>query len=138
MHFQQGNVRALPCIFTEFKHCTGSPLGKHACLHREEEEEGMSAGSSRGHAEAEEQEESEDQGQVFVMVGTGEARGQQAGGMWNPCKGRLLVMRIYSSQNGMSQLIEREDDLVLLSRGRTYGASSFCSQSVCLLQLDCW
>ena len=69
-------------------------------MHREEEEEGMNTSGS-GQAETEEQEEQEEQDQVFVVVGTGEERGQQAGGMWNPCKGRLLIIHIASKQNGM-------------------------------------
>lgn len=94
----------------------------------------MGAGSS-GHAEAEEQEEWEEQGQVFVMVGTGEERGQQAGGMWNPCKGRLLMMRVHSSQNGTSRLLEREEGfsvaVLLASRWRihhfVHSLCVFCS-----------
>lgn len=72
-------------------------LGK---LHRKEEEEAISASGS-GHAEAEEQEQCKAEGEVFVVVGTGEERGQQAGGMWNPCKGRLLLINIASKQKGM-------------------------------------
>ena len=60
----------------------------------------MSANGS-GHAEAEEEDQCEEQGEVFVVVGTGEERGQQAGGAWNPCKGRLLLINIASKQNGM-------------------------------------
>lgn len=61
-------------------------------MHREEEEDGATPSSS-GQTEAEEQE-------VSVVVGTGEQRGQQAGGAWSPCKGRLLVIHIASKQNG--------------------------------------
>lgn len=59
----------------------------------------MGAGGS-GQAEAEEQERLEEQGQVFVVVGTGEERGQKVGGVWSPCKGRLLMIHIASKQDG--------------------------------------
>ena len=37
---------------------------------------------------------------VVVVVGTGEERGHRAGGVWNPCKGRLLLVQIMSNSSG--------------------------------------
>ena len=38
---------------------------------------------------------------VVAVVGTGEERGQKAGGVWSPCKGRLLLIQIQANQTGM-------------------------------------
>ena len=82
-------------------------------MHREQDEEAISASGS-GHAEAEEEDQCEEQSDVFVVVGTGEERGQQAGGTWNPCKGRLLLINFASKQNGMHDFFEEQKGFALL------------------------
>lgn len=77
-------------------------------MRRERDEEAISASGS-GHAEEEDQ--CEEQSDVFVVVGTGEERGQQAGGTWNPCKGRLLLINIASKQNGMHYFFKEQKGL---------------------------